>query len=217
MGCETIYAFIYRAAQEAEQLWRYLTVAINAAVRADRDLHKIRSVIASPSTNGPRMSTPGTEGGYWEGGVVICQRTRPLLVLHERKSRVTDVKRPIGAASLFVGIGDGQCCPTRLTQTQPRPAPTAGAESAELRLARSIFGIPELMVTKHATKRGRPRTGRDPVVLVRLPLRMIKKIDRLADALDADRSKAIAGRWSKAWHQGWRSGCSGLKRPRPRR
>ena len=24
MGCETIYAFIYRAAQKAEQLWRYL-------------------------------------------------------------------------------------------------------------------------------------------------------------------------------------------------
>ena len=25
VGCETIYAFIYRAAQRAEQLWRYLT------------------------------------------------------------------------------------------------------------------------------------------------------------------------------------------------
>ena len=25
VGCETIYAFIYRAAQKAEQLWRYLT------------------------------------------------------------------------------------------------------------------------------------------------------------------------------------------------
>ena len=25
MSCETIYAFIYRAAQRAEQLWRYLT------------------------------------------------------------------------------------------------------------------------------------------------------------------------------------------------
>ena len=25
VGCETIYAFIYRAAQQAEQLWRYLT------------------------------------------------------------------------------------------------------------------------------------------------------------------------------------------------
>src|SRR6266576_1333318 len=25
VGCETIYAFIYRTAQQAEQLWRYLT------------------------------------------------------------------------------------------------------------------------------------------------------------------------------------------------
>src|SRR6202023_2788634 len=25
VGCETIYAFIYRASQKAEQLWRYLT------------------------------------------------------------------------------------------------------------------------------------------------------------------------------------------------
>jgi IS30 family transposase len=25
VGCETIYAFIYRSAQQAEQLWRYLT------------------------------------------------------------------------------------------------------------------------------------------------------------------------------------------------
>ena len=25
VGCETIYAFIYRAAQKTEQLWRYLT------------------------------------------------------------------------------------------------------------------------------------------------------------------------------------------------
>ena len=44
VGCETIYAFIYRAAQRAEQLWRY-------------SLRKIPSRIASPSTNGPRLST----------------------------------------------------------------------------------------------------------------------------------------------------------------
>ena len=58
VGCETIYAFIYRAAQQAEQLWRYLTRHHNAAARADRDLRKIPSRIASRSTNGPRRSTP---------------------------------------------------------------------------------------------------------------------------------------------------------------
>ena len=40
VGCETIYAFIYRAAQKAEQLWRYLTR--RAAARADRGLREIR-------------------------------------------------------------------------------------------------------------------------------------------------------------------------------
>jgi IS30 family transposase len=29
------------------------------------------------------------EGGHWEGDLIICKRTRPVLVLHERKSRVT--------------------------------------------------------------------------------------------------------------------------------
>jgi IS30 family transposase len=27
--------------------------------------------------------------GHWEGDLIICKRTRPVLVLHERKSRVT--------------------------------------------------------------------------------------------------------------------------------
>jgi transposase, IS30 family len=58
VGCETIYAFIYRTAQQAEQLWRYLTRVTNAAARTGRDLRKIPSRIASPSTNGPRRSTP---------------------------------------------------------------------------------------------------------------------------------------------------------------
>src|SRR5215831_180760 len=44
VGCETIYAFISR-------------VVTNAAGHADRGLRKIPSRIASPSTNGPRLST----------------------------------------------------------------------------------------------------------------------------------------------------------------
>jgi IS30 family transposase len=28
------------------------------------------------------------EAGHWEGDLVICKCTRPVLVLHERKSRV---------------------------------------------------------------------------------------------------------------------------------
>src|SRR5262245_25797884 len=54
-----------------------------------------------------------------------------------------------------------------------------------------FFCIPKKM--KRRIKRGRPRTGRDPVVPVRLPPKMLKKIDKLADELAADRSKAV--RW----------------------
>jgi transposase, IS30 family len=71
-------------------------VVTNAAARADRDLRKIPSRIASPSTNGPRMSPPETEGGHWEGDLIICKRTRPVLVLHERKSRATLATRLAG-------------------------------------------------------------------------------------------------------------------------
>ena len=35
-------------------------------------------------------------GGHWEGDLIICKRTRPVLVLHERKSRVTLAARLAG-------------------------------------------------------------------------------------------------------------------------
>src|ERR1700730_7376127 len=37
-----------------------------------------------------------TEAGHWEGDLIICKRTRPVFVLHERKSRVTLAARLIG-------------------------------------------------------------------------------------------------------------------------
>ena len=91
VGCETRSTrFIFRSAQQAEQLWRYLTRRHKRRrPRAGRDLREIPSRIASPSTNSPRRWTPETEGGHWEGDLIICKRTRPVLVLHERKSRVT--------------------------------------------------------------------------------------------------------------------------------
>ena len=36
------------------------------------------------------------EAGHWEGDLIICKRTRPVLVLHERKSRVTLAARLAG-------------------------------------------------------------------------------------------------------------------------
>ena len=96
VGCETIYAFIYRAAQRAEQLWRYLTRRHKRRrprrSRASRDTIKDRvSIHERPKTVDDR-----TEGGHWEGDLIICKRTRPVLVLHERKSRVTLAARLAG-------------------------------------------------------------------------------------------------------------------------
>src|SRR5271154_6952382 len=47
IGCETIYAFIYRTAQKAEALWRYLTRRHKRRARASRDTIRIerRSMI----------------------------------------------------------------------------------------------------------------------------------------------------------------------------
>ena len=57
VSCETIYAFIYRAAQRAEQLWRYLTRR-HKRRRPRRSRPSQDTIeIASPSTNGPRPST----------------------------------------------------------------------------------------------------------------------------------------------------------------
>ena len=89
VGCETIYAFIYRAAQQAEQLWRYLTRHHKRRrprrSRPSQDTIKDRVSIHER----PKHVEARTEGGHWEGDLIICKRTRPVLVLHERKSRVT--------------------------------------------------------------------------------------------------------------------------------
>ena len=96
LGCETIYAFIYRAAQKAEQLWRYLTYRHKRRrprrSRPSRDTIKDRLSIHER----PENVDARTEAGHWEGDLIICKRTRPVLVLHERKSRVTLATRLTG-------------------------------------------------------------------------------------------------------------------------
>ena len=96
VGCETIYAFIYRAAQKAEQLWRYLPRRHKRRrprrSRPSRDTIKDRVSIHER----PENIDARTEAGHWEGDLIICKRTRPVLVLHERKSRVTLAARLVG-------------------------------------------------------------------------------------------------------------------------
>ena len=96
VGCETVYAFIYRSAQKAEQLWRYLTRRHKRRrprrSRPSRDTIKDRVSIHER----PKNVDARTEAGHWEGDLIICKRTRPGLVLHERKSRVTLATRLAG-------------------------------------------------------------------------------------------------------------------------
>ncbi len=95
-GCETIYAFICRAAQKAHELWRYL--ARRHKRRRPRRARPSRDTIKDRASIHDRPKTIETraEAGHWEGDLIICKRTRPVLVLHERKSRVTLAARLTG-------------------------------------------------------------------------------------------------------------------------
>jgi hypothetical protein len=44
----------------------------------------------------PKTIESRSEAGHWEGDLIICKCTRPVLVLHERKSRVTLAVRLTG-------------------------------------------------------------------------------------------------------------------------
>ena len=77
VGCETIYAFIYRAYQKAEQLWRYLTRRHKRRrprrSRPSRDTIKDRVSIHER----PKAIDARIEAGHWEGDLIICKHTRP--------------------------------------------------------------------------------------------------------------------------------------------
>src|SRR4051812_1368566 len=89
LGFEAIYAFVDRAARKGEDLWRSLTRRHKRRrprrARPSRDRIKDRASIHDR----PRDVEGRAEIGHWEGDLIICKRTRPVLVLHERKSRVT--------------------------------------------------------------------------------------------------------------------------------
>lgn len=96
IGCETIYAFIYRAGQKAAELWRYL--ARRRKRRRPLRARPVREVIKNRASIHERPGAVGArdEVGHWEGDLIICKRTRPVLVLHERKSRLTLAARLTG-------------------------------------------------------------------------------------------------------------------------
>ena len=100
IGCETIYAFIYRSAQKAEAFvrGRYLTYVATNAVSPCRARIPCGATIKDRASIHDRPKTIESRGeaGHWEGDLIICKCTRPVLVLHERKSRVTLAARLTG-------------------------------------------------------------------------------------------------------------------------
>ncbi|MCP4063734.1 MAG: IS30 family transposase [Gammaproteobacteria bacterium] len=89
---ESIYAFIFRAAQKADKLWRYLTrrkASRGRRARRSKDQTTGKTHISERS----EAANTRDEAGHWEGDLVICKHNRPLLVLHERKTRLTIMTR----------------------------------------------------------------------------------------------------------------------------
>jgi IS30 family transposase len=93
---ETIYGWIYRAGQKAERLWRFLTR--RHARRRPRHGRVSRDAIAEKAPISQRSGDADAREavGHWEADLVICKRSRPVLVLHERKTRITLMSRLAG-------------------------------------------------------------------------------------------------------------------------
>ena len=93
---ETIYGSIYRAGQKAGRLWRYLTR--RRARRRKRHGRASRDAIAEKTHISQRAGDADARAtvGRWEADLVICKRSRPVLVLHERKTRITLMTRLAG-------------------------------------------------------------------------------------------------------------------------
>jgi IS30 family transposase len=93
---ETIHGWIYRAGQKAERLWRFLTR--RHARRRKRHGRTSRDTIAGKIRISRRSDDADARltVGHCEADLVICKRSRPVLVLHGRKTRITLMTRLAG-------------------------------------------------------------------------------------------------------------------------
>src|ERR671917_408717 len=99
VSTETIYAFLHRAGQKAEKLWKLLPRG--RAKRARRRARQPRSTIAERRSihDRPVEVQERQAAGHWEGDLLICKRTRPVLVLKERKTRFVLAARLAGKSA----------------------------------------------------------------------------------------------------------------------
>jgi IS30 family transposase len=89
LGTETIYRFIYRARQKVEKLWKLLPRG--KARRGRRKRRETKSTITDRRSihERPEVVQDREKLGDWEADLMFCRRTQPVLVLHERTSRLT--------------------------------------------------------------------------------------------------------------------------------
>src|SRR3954451_19607039 len=99
VSTETVYAFIHRPRQEGETLWNVLPRG--RARRGRRRARQPRSAIAERRSihDRPEDVQERKEAGHWEGDLLICKRTRPVLVLKERKTRFVLAARLAGKSA----------------------------------------------------------------------------------------------------------------------
>ncbi len=74
-----------------EQITGWLRRGIEIGLRARRSKDKITD--KTHISQRPAAANDRAEPGHWEADLVICKRARPLLVLHERKTRLTVMTR----------------------------------------------------------------------------------------------------------------------------
>jgi IS30 family transposase len=99
VSCETIYAFVHRPGQKGEKLWKLLPRG--RAKRGRRRARQPRNVIAERRSihDRPEAVQERRDAGHWEGDLLICRRTRPVLVLKERKTRFVLAARLAGKSA----------------------------------------------------------------------------------------------------------------------
>jgi IS30 family transposase len=99
VSLETIHAFLYRPGQKAEKLWKLLPRG--RAKRGRWRARQPRNVIAERRSihDRPASVDERREAGHWEGDLLICRRTRPVLVLKERKTRLVLAARLAGKSA----------------------------------------------------------------------------------------------------------------------
>ena len=95
ISTEAIYAWIYSKARKADRLWRSLP---RGRPRRGRRKRPSKDHIAEKTHISERTEAADQreEVGHWEADLVICKRSQPVLVLHERKTRVTLISRLMG-------------------------------------------------------------------------------------------------------------------------